>query len=407
MTNIVNSAITALKANILGKPRGEVTYGTGPVLPRKTDMLNVGNSSTTPLARMEMDPYAFSTHMYPKDAVNDLESGHYIMFYVNVSDSTRYTYQGYKGGEWVNTGGKIMKESGGGHPEIHGRDDETFSQGGTQTPSYITEQGQKADWTFINNDVAKLRKNKTRRMTGIAATKEFEDTTRITDSVTLYLPANVRDEYGVNYTATETGMLGFLAATAGGMIGDWKSDDFVNFLRKGLGGLSGVMQEGIKKMLMGIAEGLTASEGGVELANKIFQRAENPYLEVLFNSPKMRQFTYNFTFAPKDEAEQAEVKNIIQLFRFHMAPELRTDHNRFFTLPSEFDISYMYVGPDGGAKENPWYNKISTCVLSDCNVDYTPTGVKSHIDGSPVLIKMALTFQETEMITKDHIKAGY
>ena len=89
-----------------------------------------------------------------------------------------------------------------------------------------------------------------------------------------------------------------------------------------------------------------------------------------------------------------------------MAPELRGAQNRFFTLPSEFDIHYMYH--DGETtKENDFYHKIATCVLTNCNTDYTPGGVHSHADGSPVKITMSLQFQETEMITKEHIADGF
>ena len=35
--------------------------------------------------------------------------------------------------------------------------------------------------------------------------------------------------------------------------------------------------------------------------------------------------------------------------------------------------------------------------LKDCKVNYTPDGVRSHADGSPVHITMALTFAETEI----------
>ena len=77
------------------------------------------------------------------------------------------------------------------------------------------------------------------------------------------------------------------------------------------------------------------------------------------------------------------------------------------TLPSEFDIHYMYQAADGKASENDYYNKISTCVLSDCKVNYTPNGVSSFEDGSPTAIKMDLTFEETEMMTKGRIDEGY
>ena len=104
----------------------------------------------------------------------------------------------------------------------------------------------------------------------------------------------------------------------------------------------------------------------------------------------------------------SEVQKIIHTFRFYQAPELRSNQSMYMGLPAEFDIHYMYQPENGDeARENPYYNKIATCVLQSCNVDYTPNGVRSHADGSPVTIKMTLEFLETEMITKDHIEAGY
>ena len=126
----------------------------------------------------------------------------------------------------------------------------------------------------------------------------------------------------------------------------------------------------------------------------------------------MRTFNYNFTFAPTSESEQEEVRDIIKMFRYHQAPESRSNTSLFLGLPSTFDIMYMYQ-PDvtnGGqteAHENQFYHKIATCVLQSVNVDYTPGKVASHQQGAPVLIKMSLSFMETEILTKDHILAGY
>jgi hypothetical protein len=232
-------------------------------------------------------------------------------------------------------------------------------------------------------------------------------TKRITDSVAIYLPPNVQDNYSVNYNETETGLLGFLAASGGSAIEAIKSGDMEALAKVGLGSASGVLTETLKNLGLGIAETLTQAEGGYELLNQVFGRAANPYMEVLFSGVSLRNFTYNFTFMPRNEEEQQEVRNIIELFRFHAAPELREGHSMFLTLPSEFDIHYMYQPAQGEAYENIFYNKIATCVLKGVNVDYTPGGVRSHGDGSPVKITMGLNFTETEMITKDHIKAGY
>ena len=417
MTNPVKNLISSLGANIFGggSSINAIDYGGGVARPTQEDPLGINEDSKRPTARLDQDPFKFSTFSYPQDVVNDMESGHYILFYVNVYNKTSYSYKGYKDNQVVDVGSKIhTAKIGYGEGEVdkglakhitNNTQLEYVTSGGTKNMTFDELNRYKGNKTLDLSDRISLAKNKQQPMFGSG--QVFNNTTRITDSVAMYLPPSVIDDYGVNYTPAQTGALGFLAATGMGMIGDWKEKDFEGFLRKGLKGLETVAYEQIKNLALGFAEGITGTEGGVELANKIFSRAQNPHLEVLFQSPKMRQFTYSFTMAPKDEDEQLECKNIIKLFRFHMAPTIQAQNQRFMTLPAEFDIHYMYQAPGGQAGENNFYNKIATCVLSDCKVDYTPGGVKSHIDGSPVIIKMDLTFQETEMITSDHVEAGF
>jgi len=421
MSNPVKGLISTLGANIFGGGGhpDAVNYGGGVARPTQEDPLGINQDSKRPTARLDQDPFSFSTFSYPQDVVNDMESGHYMLFYVNVYNKTRYGYKGYKDGQVIDVGNKINlgKDS-----AVFTGDDATDASiaatrpsdsidkemmvsGANQSVSFESLNRYKGKKSLNYSDRISLGKNKQKRRFGIST--EFDNTTRISDSVAMYLPPSIIDDYGVNYTAAETGALGFLAATAGGMIGSWKEKDFEGFLRQGLKGLETIAYEQIKNLALGFAEGITSSEGGVELANKIFSRAQNPHMEVLFNSPKMRSFTYSFTMAPKDEDEQLECKNIIKLFRFHMAPKIQELNQRFMTLPAEFDIHYMYQAPGGQAGQNNFYNKVATCVLSDCKVDYTSGGVKSHADGSPVIIKMDLTFQETEMITQDHVEAGF
>jgi len=121
----------------------------------------------------------------------------------------------------------------------------------------------------------------------------------------------------------------------------------------------------------------------------------------------VRTFQYNFNFAPRNEEETMEIQQIIQLFRFHMAPELQERNSRYLTLPSEFDIHYMYKAADGNSYENDYYNRIGTCVLENVATNYTPNGVKSFGDGAPTQITMSLSFRETEVLTKAKINQGY
>ena len=73
------SALNSLKANIFGAPStGETT----PILRKSAIEL----ADTSPLSRMGDDPFQFSSISYPRDVTNDMQSGHYMLFYVNVQN---------------------------------------------------------------------------------------------------------------------------------------------------------------------------------------------------------------------------------------------------------------------------------------------------------------------------------
>ena len=379
-------------------------------------------NDTSPTKRLTKDPMAFSTLSYPQDLVNDVTNGHYMLFYINVQNKTKFPYTRAQDGvaipptivtqKYKYTLGDVQQQQITSKVATSGEN----VSGGAVMDIPISEAGSK-NQTKLYGDVANIRKNQSRYRTGLAATSFMKSsTTRITDSVAIYLPPNVQDNYNLTYTNPPTGMLGFLAASAGGATDAYKSDDFNKVAATILGVSGAALQETLKNLGIGAVESLMSSEGGYGLANKIFGRATNPYMEVLFSGPELRTFTYNFTFAPRSLAEQDEVKKIIHLFRFHMAPELRQGANMFMGLPATFDIHYMYQHENGRtSRENDYYNKIATCVLNSCSVDYTPGKVQSHEvpgnhslnGGAPVKITMGLVFTETEMITKDHVEAGY
>jgi hypothetical protein len=232
-------------------------------------------------------------------------------------------------------------------------------------------------------------------------------TTRITDSVALYLPPNVSNDTGVSYSGSELGMAGFLAFSGIDVVNKWKQHDFEG-VTDVIGGMAeGVIIEAIKKLGLEAFGALTGAENVVPAFDKAFGQTLNPYIEVTFNSMGMRKFDYTFRFAPKDEQETQDVKDIINLFRFHMVPELKGTNHRYLTLPSTFDIHYMYQTSIENARENAFYNKIATCVLEGCNVDYTPGGVRSFESGAPTQITMALSFAETKMLTKQRVSDGF
>ena len=366
---------------------------------------------------LDRDPYAFNQISYPSDVTTNPENGHYMLFYVNVQNKSKYYYKDYDG---YDVGGKttIFNKSGDSDLQGGGSVDSQQGFGG----DYYTERASDAKFklnllktgtpgNYNRSDVTTLSKSQQSAKTGMSTWANT--TTRISDSIALYLPGSIDSSLNANYDDATLGVIGYAAAAGLDFTNKFGADDFEGAAKALKGALGNVGEEIIQRSLAGIADLAVDGADTYGLANKIFGRATNPYMEVIFKDMPLREFTYSFTFQPKDTKERDDVQNIIKTFRFHMAPELQEQNMRFMGIPSTFDIHYMYQSSNGidalewrTAKQNPFINKIATCVLKDCRVTYVDAA-KSFRDGSPTQITMTLSFKETEMITKEKINEGF
>ena len=386
----VSDQLNQLSRNIFGGTDTSVSF-------KKTPIELKDNS---PLSTLEGDPYAFSSISYPRDVTYDQQNGHYMLFYINVQNKTKYNMISQETGLRVNE--IVQTEDNEGNIKID------KAEYGNLNASYQKDLiGRNTKGNLIQSDGVDLRKG--RKGTGQNLQNIMPTTTRITDSIAIYLPPNVKDSTSVGYTNAEMGVIG--AAAAGGA-------QAIDALRRGdMSGLASTLGTAAKDLVGEVALNLGSEfigtisgvdpEGLKGFAKKAFGQASNPYMEVLFEGVEMRTFSYNFTFSPRNAEETADVQKIIKMFRFHMLPELNGGNSRFMTLPSTFDIHYMYQMSVDVGTENNFYHKIATCVLKGCEVDYTPGGVKSFASGAPTQITMNLSFQETEMLTKQHVDRGF
>ena len=92
-----------------------------------------------------------------------------------------------------------------------------------------------------------------------------------------------------------------------------------------------------------------------------------------------------------------------------MLPEKKAQSlGRYYILPAEFDIFYMFRG-----EENTWFNKISSCVLINADVNYAPNGYQTfrphegRNGAPPTEIDLKLDFMETKVITKEDVLEGF
>jgi hypothetical protein len=143
------------------------------------------------------------------------------------------------------------------------------------------------------------------------------------------------------------------------------------------------------------------------IATKISGAIVNPNLELLFNGPQLRPFTFNFKLSPRNQPEATEVKKILRFFKENMAVR-RGVKDLFLKSPNVFNIEYLYKKD----KAHGGLNKFKPCALQNFSVDYTPEGSYSTFyedvgDGTMVSYNISLTFMELEPIyADDYAKYG-
>ena len=89
MGNLFN-ALNDLKTNIFG---GGNTGQTAPILRKSA----IGINEESPVSKLDHDPFAYSSIQYPRDLTSNGGIGHYMLFYVNVQDKTKYNYEDSEG----------------------------------------------------------------------------------------------------------------------------------------------------------------------------------------------------------------------------------------------------------------------------------------------------------------------
>jgi len=375
--SIVN-ALTKLRTNLFGGP-GNTGFSKPP--PSKVQDIGI-----TPTAVLNNDPLRFGTYQFPKDVFENDQLGHYMVFYVNEQKRTKYDY----GGNSFVPQYDFDEPTG---LEVEGR---RLDVKNNKTKGISSGRGEPDLSTSDRNRRAKV---------GIDS--KTQTTKRISDSIALYLPPSIKDTTTAEYENMSTGLVGMFAGKGFDFFQDFVNKDFDAAAAEGTGAAVDFMKEVAKRSGAAFVDALAGSDSSLALLNRGLGRADNPFMEVLFTTMGVREFSYNFNFAPRNSDETAEIQQIIQLFRFHMAPEMQQANSRYLTLPSEFDIHYMFKGKDGHGRENDYFNRITTCVLTSVDVNYTPNGVRSFEDGSPTAIAMSLSFRETEILTKEKINEGF
>jgi hypothetical protein len=397
ISNIINgkigSAISGAISGTIGQALSLASQGQSTKLAARLlskSPLEIG--SVGPTSHMVENPYQYGTVYYPQETSN-LGDGHYVIFDVLTSKQSKFKTNTFDNGKLTDASANFV-----GEPFRFGGGFGANAQSGRR-------QG-----TF-NNRIKNIKSRgitQTNRVRGVnSGLFRYAESnhTYINDSILLYMPAEgMKFSYQADYEALETGLAGDMAAGIAGLINEAGFADKIKALAKGTSGVALELAKSAGFAVVGMVPGF---ENTRAVYDKFKGQAKNPNLESVFKSVPFREFSFPFTFAPKNQKEKDSVHKILQLFRFHMLPEHQNGANGYFNVPSEFQITYMYRD-----KENTYLPRISRCVLKKVDIDYAPEGVISSLPpdergAPPTIITMSLAFGETEIMTKETVAQGF
>ena len=252
-------------------------------------------------------------------------------------------------------------------------------------------------------------------------------------SILLQVPSNVQDGNAVNFgDSSMNTLIGAAAGVVGNVMGAGGQAvaDVVEgkrTLSQGLGDFGNDVKDDAKKRL-GDAQGLTSAAqkfmnakltssalgvfGGNVSAQQLLARQSgqifNPNLELLFDAPTLRSFTFSFKMTPRSPQEAKQCKLIIRSFKQNMAPKTNLEDGQlggtgiFLKTPNIFELTYKR-----GSRDHPFLHKFKQCFLTNFSVNYTAEGTHTtYGDSTPVSMTMDMTFKEIEPIYDTDYKDG-
>ena len=224
--------------------------------------------------------------------------------------------------------------------------------------------------------------------------KSFNKTyTNLTGSVILPIQPSITDGNNVRWGSSDFNAIQAFGVSASVNLANSGS---VDALISELGNISNTAVKDIfgnnkYKQAIGLylAEQAVGSQG---LLSRATGTVLNPNMELLFQGPDLRSFAFQFKLSPRSDTEAKKVKQIIRFFKQAMSVKT-TASSVFLKSPHVFDIRYLSNNEDHKS-----LNRIKTCALISCDVDYTPDGsYMTFNDTEKTMTSYGLTLRFNEL----------
>ena len=289
---------------------------------------------------------------FPSDTGQMERTGHYVQFFINVQEKSQVQFPG---------------------GDFNTRTNATSTAATEASTLYVTR----------------------------AATK------RLAATIQLYMPNKLSVDAKATYGDAEIGAGLGVMASAANVVGNvfspstWSLTGAVSSVWGGIKSAARSAAGAVTSAVGSVTPGMTGAKDAMDIK---LGTIKNNRTEMKFEGIDRRTFSFSFKMMPRNEQETENIKNIVNLFRFHSMPEFlgAVNNSRTLLSPSTFDIKYIAKG-----EENAYMNKISTCVLEGVTVEYGGDRTQFFKNNAPTETSLTLNFKELEIITKERIKDGY
>jgi hypothetical protein len=146
-----------------------------------------------------------------------------------------------------------------------------------------------------------------------------------------------------------------------------------------------------------IVNSLGGNVDTASLVSRATGQVLNPNMELLFTGVNLREFSFDFDFAPRDGNEAQQVKAIINTLKRESSARSTSSGasaGLFISAPSVFKLQYK-----SGGKKHPFLNTFKPMALKGIQVNYTGSGTYAvYGDSTPVHMKMTINLSELNPI---------
>ena len=242
------------------------------------------------------------------------------------------------------------------------------------------------------------------------------------NTIKLPIPNDLRVSNGVEWGGAKANAIEMAAMTSmTNAIGNTMNNGVVDTLMKSFGSMGKIINQlgdlevadgGSGQALTAFVSKLALSKLNINVdTNQFVARSNgiaiNPNLELLFSSPKLRNFTFRFDFAPNDEVDARNSRLIMRIFKQGMLPTGYAGKDGtssiFIGSPNVYRIGYF-----NGTNRIRGLPIHKICALTQCSINFTPENVyQSYSDdravSNPVRSVMELAFTElTPLFAEDY-----